>query len=984
MCRDDRWLQRWPRCCKVNLQVHDYGTLVIPFAAIPHDEARRITTLHVACGDEDPLNGGHLLALLQRLPRLELLGLWTPAPADDDPHFPLALSMLPNLTALRLGDLHGVTLIPRSLWGQLTRLELNNRMWYHQPPCSFITDAFSQLTALRRLTLKPERERGYFCCEDVLELLESVPRSVEQLDMWKVDPMPRPVHCFLEAGQLQTVQVSDRIGGVVTLEGLSELIKTALLPSSKLGPRLPRLEINGPFCLTKPRIPAPTAAFFGRCDTIALDELITSFSAQSTVSAIRLLGMPAVLSSRQSRIWSVTLGGTARGPGGPRQAPVPPGVLLLRAVQRVAAAATAYGSNVLLTGPPLQSLLADPTALKAWLEELTTNARGDTGSAYDGSCPWLDYCALRPVGALVLSSSLVGPDALIREARRLVQGGSSSGPGFEAWQTDLQWEKAVGQVLQALWDGEESWGPESASGGAGASGSSGQGGGSEGGELDRLQILLESWDGALKSTLDGEIVKTTWPAGLSPKKLLDTCHDGFWLQRWPRCCKVRLRVDDYGALVIPFAAVPMDEARRITKLHVCSDNEGPLNGGNLLALLQRLPRLELLGLWTTAPAAAEPVFPLALSVLPNLTALRLGDFQSVTRIPRSLWGQLTRLEVNPRERPGPPPVKDLIHVIVELTSLRRLTLVPELEYDDFSCEDTLQILDALPSSVEQLDLWKVAPMLRLVHCYLEAGRLTEVHVSEEYADTITLEEISTFVTTALLPSSKLGPRLHRLKIDGPLWLIEGFPVPGPTAAFFRRCDSITLDHLTTEVSAQSTVSVIRHLGMPEELSWGERRIWSVRLGGTARGRGGSLPAPVPPGVLLQRALQRMAASTKSYRPYVVLTGPPLLSLLAVPAALKAWLQQLTANLQAQMDARFQGLNFGVGLSFCTLSPAGAVIVRALRDGEESWGPESASGGAGASGSSGQGGGSEGGELDRLQILLESWDGVRSAVQEGRL
>ncbi|KAG2491522.1 hypothetical protein HYH03_010098 [Edaphochlamys debaryana] len=198
----------------------------------------------------------------------------------------------------------------------------------------------------------------------------------------------------------------------------------------------------------------------------------------------------------------------ARVPG-PLPPPMPLPDLLERAVERLAATTRPTSPGplhpvlLLLRGSAVRELLADPTALHAWAQQLAKGvAAGGRGPAVAGSLHVSRYRPLATAGAVVVecgygTAGLAAAEAAAEVARQLVAAGSKSdgAPGgsaeasaapaacvFEAIQTGLRVNGALMQVLQALWDGAEEGGPGPATG-------------SREGELARLRWLLETWEG---------------------------------------------------------------------------------------------------------------------------------------------------------------------------------------------------------------------------------------------------------------------------------------------------------------------------------------------------------------------------------------------------------------------------------------------------------------------------------------------------------
>ncbi|KAG2497262.1 hypothetical protein HYH03_004846 [Edaphochlamys debaryana] len=173
LCKGGRWLQRWPACRKITLDLSPRSRVDIClqlFASVPSAACQRIEDLKVHCSYSVDMHafGAMLSGLLSTLPnvtRLELRAWSRDAPARHSRQaLTAALSSLPRLTSMAFWLWSWLPCISHGLASQLTKLEVSIRpegAWRgildRDTPSpsarAAIASTLSRLTALQELTL---------------------------------------------------------------------------------------------------------------------------------------------------------------------------------------------------------------------------------------------------------------------------------------------------------------------------------------------------------------------------------------------------------------------------------------------------------------------------------------------------------------------------------------------------------------------------------------------------------------------------------------------------------------------------------------------------------------------------------------------------------------------------------------------------------------------------------------------------------------
>ncbi|KAG2483167.1 hypothetical protein HYH03_017959 [Edaphochlamys debaryana] len=506
------WLDRWPKCTKLELSSFDEGMLTAPFARVPAEACRRIRELVVRCMEADSsLTTDTLIGLVPRMPELTQLTLLVKAPADILPRAMVAsaLSLLPNLTSLTVADWGYLPLIPEGLAAQLTRLEVNldpqgqDRLQALRLPPSMPAG----FRALRELVLRADGEDA-FTHAQLAGFLDALPPTVQRLSVGPVKgPYIIQFDFTLSGGVLESVEVC---GELIPSRELSVALATYLLPSRALGRRLGLLTVANlsvsptPAAAGPTPTPDPAAEFLACCDRVNVRSLHSGGDIEACLSVMRLYGIPEQL------LWEVgSWGGTsslrlrgARAPaaaagstGGAVLAPPAKALTASAVVERAVRQAVAFPSEhrsrwLVLRGPLLRGLSEAPEALDAWLRRVRTEA-GEGTDPFFPPC----YTLLHTEQAVVLRCT--SAEAVAAAAQRL---GAAFGPGMlEVRVLRYSWDYTVAEVLQAWWDGEAEGRGGGAAGSGEAAGGSGSGGrrgaGGAGSELERVRCLLGAWEG---------------------------------------------------------------------------------------------------------------------------------------------------------------------------------------------------------------------------------------------------------------------------------------------------------------------------------------------------------------------------------------------------------------------------------------------------------------------------------------------------------
>ncbi|KAG2483258.1 hypothetical protein HYH03_017856 [Edaphochlamys debaryana] len=540
-CSQGRWLERRPKCTSVHLSAEEesVSALAVPFATAPAEACRRITRLKIQCDDLPPLLGVVLLSVTARLPCLTSLDLGASAPDPDDAlerqlasH---ALSLLPSLTNLSLGDCDFVPLIPDCVAGRLTQLKVASHIVDERPSGKALATALSKMAAAKKVVLCVSSECSFWA-RDVRLLLDAVPKQspLQKLKLFPIGEASVQLSCTFAGGHLDTIEWHNEEAYDAPYSDISAVLGTAVLPSRAMGPRLRLLVLRTVEVDEEPFTPDPAAELYARCDKIRVVELKGGDHLSATLSLLRLVGTPEDL------MWTVAMdnsfgnialrdteeeaaqsdddvssacgeggggaagggdgssggGGPGGGRGGAWSRPDKPPLAVLplegissRVFECMATATEGCRDDcLLLRGPYVRGLIAADaarTALGDWLQQVSADAA-------EGSVR--RYRVLPSAGALVVDCRTSAAAKAVAEAARRLGGAAGDGSGsggavVEVVHSKLSWTCAIQEVLQALWDGEGEGSAEAPAGRAEAAGSAFQS------ELERLRCLLETWEG---------------------------------------------------------------------------------------------------------------------------------------------------------------------------------------------------------------------------------------------------------------------------------------------------------------------------------------------------------------------------------------------------------------------------------------------------------------------------------------------------------
>ncbi|KAG2490793.1 hypothetical protein HYH03_010715 [Edaphochlamys debaryana] len=510
---------------------------------------------------------------------------------------------------------------------------------------------------------------------------------------------------------------------------------------------------------------------------------------------------------------------------------------------------------------------------------------------------------------------------------------------------------------------------------------------------------------ALRDFIDGELEQLDLDCNLDPTELGVLAEGGRWLERWPRCRRLTIRVNGerQSPLVIPFAAASPDACRRIQELEVLVTSGAPqeevdiaydvptpaatLSSGTLVALLSRLPKLTTLTLSTKAPDEyiEQSVARHALSLLPKLTNLTVAGYDHLACIPGNVGHQLTCLCVESKERQYWPTAHDIMKCLSPMTCLRRLTFHVETPLEE-GCEwdnghsDFLDLLDFCTAELPQLqalDVWPVAPERVNVGCTLAGGVLTAFKLGVTTEASCDL--LSRFWTYVLQPCRALGSRrLPLLELDS-LSIYGCDEELSEAVELVSRCDRVTVKLLciAPHCNTEGAVSLLRLLGAPQQIRWGVRHeAW--------KGYGVTSLSPVRCTAVTVTVYRRLPGAgavlltCSCWFPHLPSPGVP--GEAVAEAAFKLAAMPL-AGAQAAARAGGGGADAEPVLEarLCDLSWDTAVeqVLQAWWDGEEQGG----AGGAAAPSGSGGGGRAPWPQLERVRLLLEMVEGLRGSVPD---
>ncbi|KAG2491513.1 hypothetical protein HYH03_010090 [Edaphochlamys debaryana] len=197
-------------------------------------------------------------------------------------------------------------------------------------------------------------------------------------------------------------------------------------------------------------------------------------------------------------------------------------------------------------------------------------------------------------------------------------------------------------------------------------------------------------------------------------------------------------------------------------------------------------------------------------------------------------------------------------------------------------------------------------------------------------------QVSTFLAEALTGLRTLGPRLAHLGLD--LIMKVGaadLHDPDPATELLARCKQVDLERMLIAEpgSVEAVLEAARCYGLPQWVEYRELRV-RLRKGDAPRPSPhapapGPLPPPMPLPALVERAVKRMASapvSDSSWGPVgLLLRGSAVRVLLAVPAALHAWAQQLAKEVAASGPGPGAAGRLQVS-GYRSLPTAGAVVL----------------------------------------------------------
>ncbi|KAG2502076.1 hypothetical protein HYH03_000569 [Edaphochlamys debaryana] len=410
-------------------------------------------------------------------------------------------------------------------------------------------------------------------------------------------------------------------------------------------------------------------------------------------------------------------------------------------------------------------------------------------------------------------------------------------------------------------------------------------------------------------------------------------QDGHWLCRWPCCTKVTFRASGRGRMAVAaiLASTPAEACRRIKEFAlVFSPMLDRYRAEALLEILSYLPSLQSLQLMLLVPCGSQELALAshALSLLPCMSSLALAEESLLACLPDDMAGRLTSLTLSYGDRARPPaPV--LIAAVGRLTCLRELVILADVgDHNALSHEGLLALLDAAAPPLRSLLVTHVGNEYLETRFELSAaGALEAVHLTTDDSPSsyITYAAIAALLTEAVLPSRVMGPRMRLLELGqlSPQGLLSD---PGAAMGFFARCDRVELPGLMMEPGREGAVELARLLGLPRLLLRSQ-----IEAAITLHGRGNeasrtSLPPALSAPEVVQRALQRMDSGPGPGASSVILRGSLVRGLMVFPAALSAWLQQLSKQVQGAAPAGVNSPRIG---AFRRLPSAGAVALSCI-------------------------------------------------------
>ncbi|KAG2487840.1 hypothetical protein HYH03_013557 [Edaphochlamys debaryana] len=331
---------------------------------------------------------------------------------------------------------------------------------------------------------------------------------------------------------------------------------------------------------------------------------------------------------------------------------------------------------------------------------------------------------------------------------------------------------------------------------------------------------------ALRNFVDGHVRELQVRVAAFNDSVLRRIDAISWLDRWPRVHKLTLVAPvnaEPDILSAPIAALGLATRLRIAEVHIkCNDEEwwehGYLSSAALGCLLPQLPALHTLtaySLFATRNAHQGPA-PDPFASVPQLRSLTLRgpnwlDPALCGILTDRLLGQLTELRVLDTD-PLPPnvdsidvgPRSDLARFPFVAPRLRAMEQMRELHLEaglrePFSPMDAAALLRALPASVRRFSVdpvWVLAfehTTVRL-DCRLDdRGFLQTVEVEYNQGSfDVQYGGLCRYLAATFLHSPRLGPRLPRLVVTGPVVIGKPLGRQGPGAALLARCDEVRL------------------------------------------------------------------------------------------------------------------------------------------------------------------------------------------------
>ncbi|KAG2491503.1 hypothetical protein HYH03_010080 [Edaphochlamys debaryana] len=306
LCRDGLWLQRWPLCSKLTLELEDgqQVELLLPFVGAPLALRRHITDLAINSGlGLGVLQGVGLLAVLRSVPQVHhlLLNMAMPGASAEQALTSTALASLTQLTSLLLGAVDLAKCISPGVAAHLTHLDLRDSAEESLDQVATVQAALPALIAMTHIKLSLDERVS---ATQLRGLLDALPATVQQLRLRYLDfpgDMLIRVRAGLWYGRLAWFELRCAGGGDNPSHAMvSAFLAEALLPSRVLGPRLPRLGLQLRLAADVSHAvpnPDPALPLLARCDTVDLEAVWRNgaISATTALAVVRAYGMPQYL-----------------------------------------------------------------------------------------------------------------------------------------------------------------------------------------------------------------------------------------------------------------------------------------------------------------------------------------------------------------------------------------------------------------------------------------------------------------------------------------------------------------------------------------------------------------------------------------------------------------------------------------------------------------------------------------------------------------